>query len=578
MIVAGSKKRPTEPARAEYSGRTRSIRRSLRSGAQDTGTHDRVSTWEEALFREFTKSAACAALLVVGAYTNALAQKQGGTLRMYLTTNPPSTSLHEETTIEVVQPFSAIYSNLVRFDPTKVSNELSTVIPELATSWQMDSSGTKVTFKLREGVKWHDGQPFTAKDVQCTFDRLRGKIDKFYRRNPREAWFENVAEITTNGDHEATFVLKAPQASLLPMLAAGYTAIYPCHVEAKDMRTNPIGTGPFKFVEFKSNQSIKLERNPDYWDKGRPYLDGIEWRIVTNRSTRVLAFTTGEFDMTRTADITVPLLGDIQSKAPNAICELKPTNVTTHMLVNRDLAPFDKPELRRAMMLALDRQAYIDILGQGKAFLAVNMQAPPEGKWGVPAEELKKWFSYGDPAQQRAEAIKIMESLGYGPNNKLKVKVATRDFNNFRDPAVILVDQLNKIHFDATLDVVESSQWYNRLFTKNYSVALNLAGAGIDDPDGVLKMGFKCGSPANFSKYCNPEVDKLLDQQSQEQDPAKRKEIVWQIEKMLVEDVVRPIIFHGNQATCWHPHVKGHVQPENSIYNSWRFDQVWLDK
>ncbi len=521
-----------------------------------------------------------AAVLTLGAaaFTPALAQKQGGVLKLYLTTNPPSSSLHEETTIEVVQPFSAIYSNLVRFDPTKKSHDASTIIPELASSWQWDATRTKLTFKLREGVKWHDGKPFTAKDVQCTFHRLNGKEANFYRRNPRNVWYDNLNDVTVNGDYEATFNLKAPQASLLSMLASGYTGIYPCHVEAKDMRTNPIGTGPFKFVEFKSNQSIKLEKNQDYWDKGKPYLDGIEWRVVTNRSTRVLAFSTGEFDMTRTADITVPLLGDIASKAPAAICELQPTNVTTHMLVNRDIAPFDNPELRRAMMLALDRQAYIDILGQGKAFLAVNMQAPPQGKWGMPEAELKKLFSYGDPAAQRAEAIKIMEKLGYGPNNKLKVKVSTRDFNNFRDPAVILVDQLNKVYFDATLDVVESSQWYNRLFGKGYSVALNLAGAGVDDPDGVLKMGFQCESPANFTKYCNPEVDKLLDQQSQEEDAAKRKEIVWKIEKILVEDVVRPIIFHGNQATCWHPHVKGHVQPENSIYNSWRFDQVWLDK
>ena len=135
------------------------------------------------------------------------------------------------------------------------------------------------------------------------------------------------------------------------------------------------------------------------------------------------------------------------------------------------------------------------------------MMPPPEGNWGMPIEELKKLPSYGDPVAQREEARKIMERLGYGPNNRLKVKVATRDFNTFRDPAVILVDQLNKIHFDAELDVVESSVWYNRLFKKDYSVALNLAGAGIDDPDGVLKMGFACKSEANFSQYCNPEVD-----------------------------------------------------------------------
>ena len=508
----------------------------------------------------------------------ALAQKPGGTLRMYLTSNPPSASLHEETTIEVVQPFSAVYNNLVRFDPTKKSHVLATIIPELATSWQWDATRTKLTFKLREGVRWHDGKPFTSQDVLCTFHRLNGKEANFYRRNPRSVWFDKLSEITINGDHEATFNLKTPQSSLLAMLASGYTGIYPCHVDAKTMRTNPIGTGPFKFVDFKSNQSIKLERNKDYWDQGKPYLDAIEWRVVANRSTRILAFSIGEFDMTRTADITVPLLGDIRAKAPQAICELQPTNVTTHMLVNREAPPFDNPELRKAMLLALDRQAFIDILSQGKDFLAVNMQAPPQGKWGMPPDELKKMLSYGDPAGQRAEAIKIMERLGYGPNNKLKVEVATRDFNTFRDSAVILIDQLNKIYFDATLDVVESSSWYNRLFNKKYQVALNLAGAGVDDPDGVLKMGFQCNSPANFSKYCNPEVDELLDLQSQESDPIKRKQIVWNIERILVEDVARPIVFHGNAATCWHPEVKGHVQPENSIYNSWRFDQVWLDK
>jgi peptide/nickel transport system substrate-binding protein len=544
--------------------------------ATETGS---IETREDILsIANLALKSALAATLAAAAISPALAQKQGGTLRMYLTTNPPSTSLHEETTIEVVQPFSAIYSNLVRFDPTKVSNEAANVIPELATGWTLDDTRTKVTFKLREGVKWHDGKPFTAKDVQCTFHRLNGKEANYFRRNPRAAWYDNLTDVTVSGDHEVTFNLKAPQASLLSMLASGYSGIYPCHVDGKDMRTKPVGTGPFKFVEFKSNQSISLVRNEDYWDKGKPYLDGIEWRIVTNRSTRVLAFATGEFDMTRTADITVPILADINAKAPNAKCELLPTNVTTHMLVNRDVAPFNSPDLRRAMMLALDRQAYIDILGQGKAFLAVNMQAPPQGKWGIPEAELKKLFSYGDPEKQRAEAIAIMGKLGYGPNNRLKVKVATRDFNNFRDPAVILVDQLNKIHFDATLDVVESSQWYNRLFTKNYQVALNLAGAGIDDPDGVLKMGFLCKSPANFSKYCNPQVDELLEKQSQEADAVKRKAIVWDIEKILVEDGARPIIFHGNQATCWHPHLKDHVQPENSIYNSWRFDQVWLDK
>ena len=508
----------------------------------------------------------------------AVAQKQGGTLRIYNSSNPPSASPHEETTIAVVMPFMAVYNNLVRYDPIKPRNSFDTIIPELATAWEWDAAKTKLTFKLRSDVTWHDGKPFSGKDVQCTFHRLNGKESDSLRRNPRGIWYENLIEVSLNGDYEVTFNLSKPQPSLLAMLASGYTAIYPCHVSGRDMRVKPIGTGPFKFVEFKSNEAIRLIKNQDYWSKGQPYLDAIEWRIVPSRSTRILAFSAGEFDLTQTADITPPLVADLKKTATNATCAMVPTNVTTHMLVNRERPPFDNADLRRAMMLSLDRQAFIDILTLGQANLAVNMMAPPEGNWGMPIEELKKLPGYGDPVAQREEARKIMQTLGYGPNNKLKVKVATRDFNTFRDPAVIFVDQLNKIYFDAELDVVESSLWYNRLFKKDYAVALNLAGAGIDDPDGVLKMGFACQSDANFSKYCNPEVDALLDQQSQEPDLAKRKALVWQIERILVEDVARPIIFHGRAATCWHPHFKGHVQHENSIYNNWRFDNVWLEK
>ena len=197
----------------------------------------------------------------------------------------------------------------------------------------------------------------------------------------------------------------------------------------------------------------------------------------------------------------------------------------------------------------------------------------------MPEAELRQLPGYStDVEGRRTEARKMMEKQGYGPAKKLTIKVTTRDYNTFRDPAVILVDQLNKIYFDAELDVIESSLWYTRLFKRDYAVALNLTGTGVDDPDAVLKMFFACKSDANYSKYCNPEVDRLLDRQSQENDFGKRRAIVWDIERKLVADVARPIIFHGRQGTCYHPHVKGVVLHENSIYNNWRFDKVWLEK
>ena len=256
-----------------------------------------------------------------------------------------------------------------------------------------------------------------------------------------------------------------------------------------------------------------------------------------------------------------------------------PTNVPTNVLVNRTRPPFDKLEVRRALALGLDRPSFIEIVGSGKLDTAATMMAPPAGAWGMPADMLEKQVGYGkDIAGQQEQARKLMEAAGYGPTNKLKIKVSTRDFSSYRDSAVILVDQLNKIHFDTELDVVESTVWYNRLLKMDYTVALNLSGVGIDDPDVVLKASYACKSEVNYTKYCNLEIEKLLEAQSQEADNDKRRKLVWEIESKLIDDVARPIIFHGRGATCWHPHLKGHVLHENSLYNNWRLEQVWLDK
>src|SRR5580704_2558896 len=115
------------------------------------------------------------------------------------------------------------------------------------------------------GVKWHDGRPFTAKDVECTWDLLTGRGNDKLRINPRKSWYDNLDAVTASGDFEVTFRLKRPQPSFLTLLASGWSPVYPCHVPARDMRNHPIGTGPFKFVEFKPNVSITLARNLDYW-------------------------------------------------------------------------------------------------------------------------------------------------------------------------------------------------------------------------------------------------------------------------------------------------------------------------
>lgn len=175
--------------------------------------------------------------IVAMAASPASAQKKGGTLRLYHNDNPPSTSLLEESTIASVMPFAAVFNNLVVFDPAKVHESIDTVIPDLADSWSWDSTNTKLTFKLHHGVKWHDGQPFTAKDVQCTWRMLIGKAEtQDFKRNPRKVWYTKLRDVSVNGD-DATFELTEPQPGLLALLASAFSVVYPCHVPQQVMRT-----------------------------------------------------------------------------------------------------------------------------------------------------------------------------------------------------------------------------------------------------------------------------------------------------------------------------------------------------
>ncbi|MGE3279630.1 MAG: ABC transporter substrate-binding protein [Alphaproteobacteria bacterium] len=508
-----------------------------------------------------------------------MAQQKGGVLQMYHRDSPASMSIHEEATFSVVVPAMGVMNNLVMYDQNKPQNSLDTIVPDLATEWSWSEDGRTLAFKLREGVKWHDGKPFTAQDVKCTFDLLQGKAQQRLRLNPRGGWYHNLAEVAVKGNNEVAFNLKRPQPALLALLASGYTPIYPCHVAPAQMRQHPIGTGPFKFVEYKPNESIKVTRNPDYWKKDRPYLDGVEYTIIPNRSTAILGFVAGRFDMTFPTEVSVPLLKDVNSQVPQAVCEMGPTNVSTNLLINRDAAPFDNPEIRRAMMLALDRKAFIDILGEGKGDIGGAMLPAPAGVWGMPDDRLAKLPGYGpDIEKNREEARAIMQKLGYGPNNPLRVKVSARNISQYRDPAVILIDQLKHVYIAAELDAVETANWFPKVTRKDYQIGLNLTGSSVDDPDQQFYENYYTGSARNYSGYSNKEIDQLVDRQSAETDQTKRREIVWGIDAKLQEDAARPIVMHNHAATCWQPHLKGVTMMVNSSYNGWRMEDWWLDK
>ena len=457
----------------------------------------------------------------------ASAQKPGGILKIPHIDTPPSPSIHEEGTASVVIPFMSLYNNLVIFDQHEAQHKIETIRPELATAWNWNADGTTLTFALRDGVRWHDGKPFTSADVKCTWDMVSGLEPGKIRKSPRQAWYNSLKEISVNGEREVTFHLKRPQPSFVALLASGWSPVYPCHVTSAQMRTKPVGTGPFRFVEYRLNESMSMERNPDYWKKGLPYLDGIEFRIVPNRATRMLGFIAGKFDMTYPTDVSMPLLKEIRSQAPKAQCVMRGTNVSTNLIINRDIAPFNNPDIRRVLGLSLDRQAFNEIISEGQAAIAGTMLPPPAGVWGMPPEVSKTLFGYDpDLKKRRDEARDIMKRLGYGPDNRLKTKIFTRDINNFRDPATILSDQLKDVYFETEVEAVDTPLYYARVFKKDYAIGLNLTGSALDDPDQHFYENYACGSLRNYTNYCNPVLEKEFERQSLESDPVKRRAIV----------------------------------------------------
>ena len=221
--------------------------------------------------------------------------KYGGMLVTHPLSATPSFSPHEESTVATTQQASPCFNNLIYYDPAKKQESVDTIIPELAERWSWQDGHRNLVFFLRKDVKWHDGKPFTSADVKYTFDAVRGAPDAKAKLkvNPRKLWYENVDAIEAPDPYTVVFRLKKPQPSLLPMLASGYSPVYPAHVPLAEFKNKCIGTGPFKLKENKPGEYVEYVKNPDYFVKGRPYLDGLKFIVIRDRSTQIAAVQSG---------------------------------------------------------------------------------------------------------------------------------------------------------------------------------------------------------------------------------------------------------------------------------------------
>ena len=524
--------------------------------------------------------------LVVAAVTagavSAWAQgpKPGGVLNVMLREDlAQGFATHETSTVATSTPALPCFNNLVIFDQSKAINAPETVVGDLAEKWSWQDNYRSLVFFLRKGVKWHDGQPFTSKDVKFTFDMVRGAPDAAgkLRINPRKEWYVNVERIEAPDPATVVFHLKRPQPSLLLMLASGYSPVYAAHVNPAEYRTKCVGTGPFKLKEWRKGEFIEYVKNPDYFVKGRPYLDGIKYVVIVERGTRVAALQAGQLDVAFQGETNRASMEQLKKAVPSMVFTPVAQSVSDNIIMNTKKPPFDNPKVRLAVSYAIDRRGLIQTAHQGGAVLGGAMLPRPYGVWGMSEKDLLALPGYGKAADMKAKARQLLAEAGVTPDKPLKVEMSVRAIAVYLDMASYVVNELKQVGIEASLKQVETAQWHPMATRGDYQIGANLTGVGADDPDANFYENYGCGSPRNYSAYCDEAVQRMIDQQSQELNPKKRLEMVIAIQKKFEQDAVRPVLAQRLDYYAHWPHVKGLV-PQHNIYNFSRFQDAWKDK
>lgn len=510
--------------------------------------------------------------------TQAISQSAGGTMVMIAQPEPPSLAPYLSTSGPIGLVAPKIYNGLLDYDL-----ELNPV-GELAESYEISDDGLTVTFKLREGVTWHDGEPFTSADVQFT---IMDVLKEFHPRGPNS--FREVSSIDTPDELTAVFNLDRPAPYMMRAFSAYESPIVPKHLlEGEDIRgsdlvNNPVGTGPFKFVEWKKGQYIRLDKNPDYWREGYPLLDRIVARIIPDASTRTAAMESGEvhygafgaipnIDVVRlreSDDIGVTTDGYAMIN-PMALLELDVTE-----------PPFDNKAMRQAISMVVDRQFLIDNIwfGYGKpATGAMTSNFEPLGLY-------TKTENY--PASPDVDAANAM----------LDEAGITADADGMRASAVIdlipygeewrrageyLKQALAQIGVTLELRYEDVPTWLKRVYADyDFEVNLNYFYQLPDPVIGVQRHygsnQIRQGTPfVNSTRYSNEKVDELLAAGAVEADAAKRTEIYAEISTILGEDLPVVNLFEMEFLTVYNEKLKDHTVSAMGAYGS--FDRAYIEE
>jgi peptide/nickel transport system substrate-binding protein len=524
------------------------------------------------------RSLLIALVLVIGLSSSAFAQgtpRSGGELVFIVAAEPPSFDGHREETFAMLHPIAPHYSTLMRTDPTDRTG--TKFIGDLAESWTISADKRTYTFKLRKGVKFHDGSIMTAQDVKASYDHIVFPAPGV--SSSRQAQYKVVEAVEAPSADTVVFRLKWPEASFIASLSSPWNWIFKAEILAKEPRwyeKNVMGTGPFKFVEYVSGSHWVSKKNPDYWDKGKPYLDGYRALFIRDNAAQVAAIR-GERAMIQFRGFTPSDRDQLVGALGNKITVQESVwNCSIQVALNQQKKPFDDKRVRRALTLALDRWNGSKAISRIAIVKEVSGIQVPGTPWATPPEELMKLAGYGtDVTAARAEARRLLKEAG---QEKLTFTLTNRAVPMPYEPiGVWLIDQWRQIGVDVKQVMLESAAWFTAQKEGLHEVSTNAPCNSIPEPDMDLHW-FLANSPANYSRHKDTVLDDLYTRQSRTTDPEERRKLLRVFEKRLYDEEV-----HFIHTFAWHriiPHlakVRGWTITPSHFLNQ-QLDGVWLSE
>lgn len=522
---------------------------------------------------EILSRIALAALLAFPMLSAAAAQDAGGTLNLIVQPEPPTINIGVNRLGPSTFVGNKIYDSLLTYSPDLKP------LPKLAESWSISDDGLVYTFDLRKNVKWHDGQPFTAKDVVFSFQKFLPALQARSRLN-----LEEVKEIATPDDHTVVFTLKQPFPAFIYV---HNTAVLPAHLyegvtDFRNAEANQkfVGTGPFKFAEWTKGSFIHLVKNPDYYLAGKPHLDDLYFHVIPDANSRAIAFETGQVDVLRA--------GDVENFDLRRLDELPAVELTEagweylqpvgYIHLNNRHKPLDDVRVRQAIAHAIDRQFIVDTIFAG---FGHETNGPLSRLSQFKDASVETKYEY-----DAAKANALLDEAGLKPNAdgvRFEVQLVPLPYGElWQRQAEYTREALAAVGIKVNLIATDVPGWFKRLTTFDYDLGQNFVYTTADPAIGISYAyttveGDNAGTTGgNVNGYSNPTVDKILAEAAHENAVAKRKALYSQAQAVISKDV--PLVWTHDIVFPTVYRTKVHGLTDTGFGTDENFADVWLAK